>query len=155
MKKNIATFIGVFLTLITFAQNADVKKVVIPTVEKAITAEFLGLKETEYDFGKIPQGKAVTHIFEVYNNGTTPFKLENVQASCGCTTPDWNKEDAILPGKSSLITVGFNAGAEGVFQKQITISYNSGKNKVLLIKGEVWKTPTTSAPLNENILELK
>src|ERR1017187_978990 len=52
--------------------------------------ESLSLKETEFDFGKIPQGKPVTHVFEFTNNGATPFSLDNVQASCGCTTPVWN-----------------------------------------------------------------
>lgn len=156
MKKIIGIFIGLFLCSNIFAQVKSVTNKVEQTpVAKAVVAEVLGVKETEYDFGKIPQGKPVTHIFEVLNIGTTSFKLENVQASCGCTTPDWNKEETILPGKSSFVTVGFNAGAEGAFQKQITIAYNGGQNKVILIKGEVWKTPTTSAPINEGILELK
>ena len=30
-------------------------------------AESLSLKETEFDFGKIPQGKPVTHDFEFKN----------------------------------------------------------------------------------------
>ena len=157
MKKIFCFFIGLFLSCTIFAQvkvlEKKVEQVIAPA--KVVVEEVLGVKETEYDFGKIPQGKAVTHIFEVFNFGSTPFKLENVQASCGCTTPDWNKEEAIMPGKSSFINVGFNAGAEGAFQKPITITYNSGKSKVLFIKGEVWKTPITSAPINENILELK
>jgi hypothetical protein len=156
MKKVFSIFIIMFLGSTTFAQiTAVAKKVEQVAPPKTVVEELLGVKETEYDFGKIPQGKPVTHNFEVLNFGSTGFKLENVTASCGCTTPSWNKEETILPGKSSLINVGFNAGAEGPFQKQITITYNNGQNKVLIIKGEVWKTPTTSAPINENILELK
>ena len=122
---------------------------------KAPLVETLGTKETEYNFGKIPQGIPVTHIFEVSNTGLSAFKLDNVQASCGCTTPSWNKEEMIAPGKSAFITVGYNSGAEGVFSKPITISYGGGQSKVLLIKGEVWKTPAASAPLNETLNELK
>ena len=48
--------------------------------------EVLMLKEAEFDFGKIPQGKPVTHIFEVSNVGSTPLKILNVQASCGTIT---------------------------------------------------------------------
>ena len=39
-----------------------------------------------------PPGVAGCFIFEVANTGTTPLKLDNVQASCGCTTPEWNRE---------------------------------------------------------------
>lgn len=156
MKKIVGIFIGMFLSCFIFAQvKVEEKKLEQTPPSKIIVEETLGVKETEYNFGKIPQGKPVYHSFEVFNFGSTAFKLENVSTSCGCTTPDWNKEETILPAKSTLIKVGFNAGAEGAFQKQITITYNSGKNKVLLIKGEVWKTPTSSAPINENILELK
>lgn len=112
------------------------------------TEEVLLLKETEHDFGKIPQGKPVTTVFTVTNSGKTPLKIENVQASCGCTTPEWEKEKAIEPGATSKITVGYNAAAEGPFNKTITITYNGTQSKQLAIKGEVWKTPAASAPAN-------
>jgi hypothetical protein len=117
--------------------------------------ETLKAAELEYDFGKIPQGKPVTHVFEVSNTGKTPFKLDNVQASCGCTTPEWDREAIINPGKSAKITVGYNAAAEGPFTKPVTITYNGTQTKVLNIKGEVWKVPSTPAPTNEGAAELK
>lgn len=122
---------------------------------KPISEEMISLKEVQYDFGKIPQGKPVTHVFEVANNGKASFKLDNVQASCGCTTPAWDKEKVLSPGDKSEITVGYNAAAEGPFTKNITITYNGTQTKVIEIKGEVWKTPTTSAPVNTELNELK
>ena len=116
--------------------------------------ESLSLKETEFDFGKIPQGKPVTHIFEFTNTGTTPFSLDNVQASCGCTTPVWNK-DVVAPGATVKITVGYNAQNEGQFAKPVTITYNGNQTKQITIKGDVWKTPVTSAPENTSINSLK
>ena len=138
-----------------YAQPATPSIVDQKIATKTPIVETLGTKETEYNFGKIPQGTPVTHVFEVSNTGLVAFKLDNVQASCGCTTPSWNKEEMIAPGKTAIITVGYNAGAEGAFTKPITITYNAGQSKVLLIKGEVWKTPTTSAPINESLNELK
>jgi Protein of unknown function (DUF1573) len=117
--------------------------------------DFLSVKEMEYDFGKIPQGKPVTHVFSVTNSGKTPFKLDNVQASCGCTTPVWDKEKEIAPGASAEITVGYNAAAEGPFTKPVTITYNGTQSKVINIKGTVWKTPTESAPVNGAVNDLK
>lgn len=128
-----------------------------PTVETAkITPalEALVVKSPEHDFGKIAQGKPVTYVFDVTNGSKAPLKIENVQASCGCTTPEWEKEKAIEPGSNSKITVGYNAAAEGPFNKTITISYNGGQTKVLTIKGEVFKTPAASAPINGAINDL-
>jgi hypothetical protein len=115
--------------------------------------DFLQLKQTEYDFGKIPQGKPVYYFFEIQNTGTTPLKLDNVQASCGCTTPEWN-HDAIPAGGSDKIKVGYNAATEGPFEKFITITYN-GTQKQIKIKGTVWKAPVGSAPANASIQILK
>jgi hypothetical protein len=141
-----------------YAQNHDghdhgAKETAKPAAVK--TDEVLSLKQTEHDFGKIPQGKPVTYLFEIKNNGTTPLKLNNVQASCGCTTPEWDKENAIAPGATSSIKVGFNAAAEGPFNKFITITYNENQTKQVNIKGEVWKTPAASAPANEGVNDLK
>ncbi len=115
----------------------------------------LVLKETEFDFGKIPQGKPVTHVFEIYNKSNTELKIGNVHASCGCTTPEWEKDKAVAPGGSTKITVGYNAAAEGPFTKFITISYNDNQSKQITIKGEVWKTPGSSAPENKGLNDLK
>ena len=53
------------------------------------------------------------------------------------------------------ITVGYNAAAEGPFTKFITITYNGKESKQVTIKGEVWKTPTESAPANAAASEIK
>lgn len=116
--------------------------------------DVLQLKEASFDFGKIPQNRPVTHVFEITNTGTEPLILENVQASCGCTTPEWSRE-AIKPGATSSIKVGYNAAAEGTFNKSITIQYNNGMVKTMLISGNVLKAPATSAPVNASISLLR
>jgi hypothetical protein len=118
------------------------------------TTDVLEMKELEFDFGTIPQGKPVYHVFQITNKGTTPLKLDNVQATCGCTTPEWSKEP-IAPGTTQTIKVGYNAAAEGAFEKFITVSYNGNGTKQIKIKGNVWKAPATSAPSNASINFLK
>jgi Protein of unknown function (DUF1573) len=126
-----------------------------PVVQSNVIKEDkLKLKETQFDFGKIAQGKPVTHIFEVINTSNEAMALENVQASCGCTTPEWSKEP-IAPGATQQITVGYNAATEGPFEKSITVFYNKGQMKTILIKGNVWKTPDQSAPKNNSIAIFK
>jgi hypothetical protein len=116
--------------------------------------EVIGLNEPAWNFGKIPQGKPVTHLFIVTNNGSETLTLENVQASCGCTTPEWDHKP-IPPGGKSEIKVGYNALAEGAFEKTISIFYNKGQLKTLTIRGDVWRTPEQPAPKNTSTALLK
>ena len=157
-------FLSVFscLSIVMYAQheghNHPAPATAAPVavgVAKIIVEDALLLKEAEHDFGKIPQGKPVTYIFNISNTGKTNLKIDNVQASCGCTTPEWDREKEMEPGANSKITVGYNAAAEGPFTKLITITYNGTQTKQLTIKGEVWKTPAASAPANAGVNNLK
>ncbi len=112
-----------------------------------VISDMIKISETSHDFGKIPQGKPVTTIFVIENIGKDTLKIENVQASCGCTTPEWNKEPVVSGGKTN-IKVGYNAASEGPFEKVISVFYNGGQLKQFTIKGIVWKTPDQSAPGN-------
>ena len=142
MKKLLTLFICLSGFLYTRAQDSQP------------TEDVLVLKETEHDFSTIPQGKPVYYTFEIVNTGKTPLKLDDVHASCGCTTPEWSR-DPIAPGATAKIKVGYNAAAEGVFEKAITISYNSGQFKLLKVKGTVWKAPEGLAPNNASVNFLK
>jgi len=64
--------------------------------------------------------------------------ISHVQASCGCTTPEWTKEP-VLPGKTGFVKALYNSnGRPGVFNKTITVTSNAtDPSKVLTIKGEV------------------
>jgi hypothetical protein len=125
-----------------------------PTIPAVIKTDVLQLKESTHNFGKIPQGRPATYTFEIVNTGAEPLRLENVQASCGCTTPEWSKEP-IAPGASANIKVGYNAYAEGMFNKTVTIFYKDHQTKAITITGEVLKTPVTSAPENSSVQLLK
>ena len=101
-----------------------------------------------HDFGTIPEGPAATYAFEFTNTGKEPLIIQNAQASCGCTTPEWPKEP-IMPGKKGKITVTFNTqGKNGTFTKDIWIQSNAatanGERYPLHIKGSV--TPAAQAP---------
>jgi len=98
-----------------------------------------------YDFGSIPQGTPVNHVFSFKNTGTEPLVITSVTASCGCTTPEWPKEP-VRPGATATIKAIFNAAAMGPFTKTISVVSNANPNqKVLIIKGEVKTAPTTAA----------
>src|SRR5689334_19624840 len=98
-----------FIALSLFSLYGLKAQTAVKAEDNAIQVmDVVKVKETEHDFGQIPQGKPVYYYFEITNTGLTPLKLDNVQASCGCTTPEWNK-DPIASGATDKIKVGFNA----------------------------------------------
>jgi hypothetical protein len=96
-------------------------------------------EKSTHDFGTIKEedGK-VTCVFNFTNKGTSPLVIRRVQASCGCTTPDWTKEP-IEPGKKGSISVVYTtAGRPGPFTKTITVNSNATEaQQTLSIKGNV------------------
>lgn len=148
----------IFFVALAFLAFSSLEAQGVTTVQKTdqqTATDPLLLKQEVHDFGTIPQGKPVYYYFEIANTGSVPLKLENVQASCGCTTPEWNKDQPIAAGSSDKIKVGYNAATEGPFEKFITITYNGNQTKQIRIKGTVWKAPAGSAPTNTSISFLK
>ncbi len=93
--------------------------------------------KTTHDFGTVKEedGK-ISCVFEFTNTGDAKLKLSNVQASCGCTTPQWSR-DSIAPGEKGTINVAYNAsGRPGGFTKTVTVTSNA-ERVVLTIKGNV------------------
>jgi hypothetical protein len=105
--------------------------------------------QDQFDFGTIPQGTPVTHDFNFTNIGKEPLIISNAQASCGCTIPNWPK-DPVLPGKTSKITVTYNAAHAGGFTKSITITSNAKTPmSVIYIKGTVQAKPVDQTTPNQ------
>jgi hypothetical protein len=164
--KKIAILVSLFITILS--ARAQVSGATATSVSAANAApmpgtvgtalpkpaDMLQLKEASHNFGKIPQGRPATYTFEIVNTGDAPLRLDNVHASCGCTTPEWSKEP-IGAGATAVIKVGYNAFAEGPFTKTVTIVYNTNQTKTLTITGEVYKVPAASAPENSSVLLLK
>ena len=155
MKKIVTLFLLAGACNLAYAQNttAAVPPTVAP-LAKVVPVDVLLLKETEHDFTQIPQGKPVYYDFDITNTGTTALKLDDVHASCGCTTPEWSREP-IAPGATAKIKVGYNAAAEGYFEKYIMVTYNANQTKQIKIKGTVWKAPEGPAPVNASVELLK
>lgn len=146
MKKTILLLaLALGISASTYAQKApkkakkEVKKEVAAT--PAVQGPSFEWDATNFDFGKIEQGKPQSHVFNFKNNGSEPIVITNAQASCGCTTPEWTKEP-IAPGKSGFIKATYNAGSVGAFNKTVTVTANVPNSPVILtIKGEVLTKP--------------
>ncbi|WP_262246330.1 DUF1573 domain-containing protein [Parapedobacter soli] len=115
-----------------------VGQTVIPEPDSA--GAILEVTEDSFDFGVITEGKKVEHEFRFTNTGSSPLIISNVQASCGCTTPEYSK-NPIAPGDEGLVKVVFNsAGQVGKQHKVITVTSNAvSPNTLLHLRGEVKK----------------
>ena len=105
--------------------------------------------ERTHDFGTIQETDGrVTTVFTFKNLTNQTLTLTKVRASCGCTTPNWNR-DPIAPNEDGKVTVTYNAqGRPGMFQKSITITMTNGTDtftQVIYIKGKVTPAPRPAA----------
>ena len=93
-----------------------------PTAEKHPVLE---IKDSHVSLGRIVEGDSIFHTFNFKNTGNLPLKIISVNASCGCTTPEWSTE-LIQPGKKGYIRVKFDSkGKEGKLKKSITAYCNT------------------------------
>ncbi len=105
------------------AFNKAEEKRIAEEKEKTTSLKF---DKVFHDFGDIKPDSQNNCRFEVFNTGTKPLIIENVEASCGCTTPH-KPEKPIPPGKSDFIEVGFhpNPGQINEITKSITVTANT------------------------------
>ena len=118
------------------------------------TAE-MAFESVDHDFGKIKEDAGPANFnFNFKNTGKIPLVISTVNASCGCTTPEWSK-DPVLPGKSGFIKVSYNPlNRPGSFNKTVTIVANiANGSQVLKISGEVLPKTLTIAEQYRSILE--
>jgi len=97
------------------------------------------LSSSEHDFGKFKEeaGKQ-TYNFEVKNVGDAPLVIQNITASCGCTTPDWTRSPIPPKGEGVITAIYDPANRPGIFNKTLMVYSNSKPEPVVLvIKGEV------------------
>lgn len=136
----------------TYAQPASTDENWTPTVK---------FEKNEHDFGNIPEGPKVYHEFKFTNTGKEPVYITNAAGSCGCTKPEW-KEGPVLPGKSSVIKVGFDSEKRpGNFTKTVTVTFAGGTNRdksgttKLYIKGNVEQASGKTEPAKQEIRTVK
>jgi len=101
--------------------------------------------ESTHDFGEVMEADGpISHKFEFTNTGTAPVVINNVKASCGCTTPGWTR-DPVMPGERGYIQAQYNpANRPGSFRKSLTLSSNAGSS-IAYIAGQVTPKPKTLA----------
>ncbi|MCJ7772402.1 MAG: DUF1573 domain-containing protein, partial [Desulfobacterales bacterium] len=108
----------------------------------------------EHDFGSFKESDGTqTTIFKFTNKGGVPLVLNNVRASCGCTTPKWTREP-VAPGAAGEIEVSYNPrNRPGSFNKSVTVQSNAENATIILsIKGQVQQREKTLAELYPRLI---
>lgn len=124
MKKLLSFFLFVLFGLTASSQYMKTKMKISPT---------------EYNFGAFKEEAGrQTFDFIVTNTGDQPLILQNVVASCGCTTPVWTKSPISPGGKGKVTAIYDPVNRPGVFNKTLTVYSNAVPPTIVLtIKGEV------------------
>jgi hypothetical protein len=108
-------------------------------VKSQIATTKMQLSATEHDFGTFKEEAGrQTFDFIVTNTGTEPLVIQNVVASCGCTTPEWTKQPIPAGAKGKVTAIYDPANRPGPFNKTLSVYTNTKPEVVVLaIKGEV------------------
>ncbi len=132
IRKGLTYFLAVILTGFSFSLNAQ-------DFEEKGQPE-LTFDKKVHDFGKIPQGTPASYNFEIKNTGDGTLIINEVDPSCGCTTPQ-KPQKPIQPGETAHIKAKYDAKDMGAFNKKIFVHSNEpfSDKKVLKIKGTVVK----------------
>ncbi len=111
------------------------------------------MPETVWEFGRIPEGSLVSHVFPIKNVSTDTLKITEVKTNCGCARAPLNKW-VIAPGDSAEMEFVFAAGRyEGEEVKSASIAFNDtslGKVKIYvggkLVMNLAHAMPVTISP---------
>ena len=92
-----------------------------------------------YNYGEVVDGDLVEVDFNFTNSGKSDLIIFNASASCGCTVPEYPKNENIKPGDTGTIKVMFDtANKPGKQMKTVTLSTNtSAGKKIIRINGFV------------------
>ncbi len=99
--------------------------------------------EYTYDFGYLPQGATVSHIYRVKNVGKGMLNIVKITPSCGCTTIPL-KSAFLQPGEEADLRVDFETRKfTGGINKRIKILSTDPQQGLveLFIRGRVGETP--------------
>ncbi len=106
-------------------------------------------EKTNHTYGKVKEdGGVVTYKFKFKNTGNQPVIITRVQASCGCTTPEWTRSP-VVPGATGFVSTQFDPrNRPGAFSKNVMVYNTATKEPVkLIINGEVVAKQKTVADL--------
>jgi hypothetical protein len=105
-----------------------------------------------HDFGTINEGDVVETVFKLTNTGTSDLIILNARGSCGCTVPEYPKDQPIAPGTSADVTVKFDSNNKpNANNRSVTFTTNTEKGREVV----QIRTFVTPDPLKEQQREAR
>lgn len=105
-----------------------------------------------HDFGTINEGDVVETVFTLTNTGNSDLIILNARGSCGCTVPDYPKDQPIAPGDSAEVTVKFDSNNKpNANNRSVTFTTNTEKGREVV----QIRTFVTPDPLKEQQREAR
>lgn len=133
MKRVALAVIAATMIFVSCKEDAT-KKIKSENVEIAANRDEVSKKlpvmtfeKTEHDFGSIVQGTPVETSFKFTNTGDAPLIITNAKSTCGCTIPEYPKDEPIAPGESGELLVKFNGAGKNTIIKVVTVTANTEK----------------------------
>jgi hypothetical protein len=127
MKKVIAFFsMGILMVTASIASRSN-------TFNEVGPAPAIEFTETAHDFGTVKQSSPVEYNFVFKNTGMAPLIINNVEKTCGCTTPEYTTQP-VAPGKTGKIKVKYDSERVGAFQKSVIVHTNDPDNATISLK---------------------
>lgn len=134
MKKGILLIAVLGAMVFTSCKDDASSKVKAENVESAAERDAqavyypeITFEKTEHDFGNIAKGTAVEHVFKFTNTGKAPLVITNASSSCGCTVPEYPRNESIAPGETREMLVKFDGSGNGQTTKTVNITANTEK----------------------------
>jgi hypothetical protein len=99
--------------------------------EKELPLTSVKLDKINHDYGSIRKGSKNETEFLLENTGLQVLVISRVNASCGCTNVDWDKQP-IEPGETTKINLEMRPDETGHFNKTIEVFGNMEQSPVKL-----------------------
>jgi len=134
--------LGIFFCINIQAEKLPAKSPVNPA-STALTelGTSIAFDSYKHDFGIIRESDGkVSAIFTFTNLGDSPLIITRVEASCGCTTPEWTQEPVASGGQGYIKATYDPTNRIYFFERSLTVYSNGNPSKILLsIQGTVIK----------------
>lgn len=112
-----------YKNIITQGKNEKISQKPLTTVN---------IEQSEIEIKNLVVGKKSSATFVIKNIGNVPLLISHIDASCGCTTPSWDKKP-IKSKEETHITVEVKPDSPGYFNKTI-YAYMNTEDKIICLK---------------------
>ena len=154
MKSIHILFLAVLLSACSTDPSKKAKANDSATVAEASASDapVMTFDKLSHDFGIINEGEVVETVFKFTNTGSSDLIILNARGSCGCTVPDYPKDQPIAPGDSAEVTVKFDSNNKpNANNRSVTFTTNTEKGREVV----QIRTFVTPDPLKEQQREAR